>query len=52
MEQDPYTPGHLYGYQNKGVAGGGICKMKILWDLEWQDFRRSDEIAWIGGGRG
>jgi len=50
MEQDPIPPGHLYDYQNKRVAVGGICKDVRAKELPFvpegereQGFRHGDE---------
>jgi len=50
MERDPHTPGHLYDYQKKGVAVGGICKSVRAKELPFvpqgereQGFRHGDE---------
>lgn len=48
MEQAPHTPGHLYGYQNKGVAVGGICKDVRGKELREQGFRHGERERLAG----
>jgi hypothetical protein len=59
MEWNPIPPGHLYGYQKKRVAGGGICKDMRAKELpfvpqgEWeQGFRHGDEAERLVGDSG
>ena len=44
-----YTPRAFVRMSKEGVAGGGICKVKNLRELERWDFRSCDEIERLAG---